>query len=71
MILILGAFLTYLFIEILIVLTKKNKYYAKGTTPNVWDYMVTLALLAFFPWGLLIIHSHMRLLLIDHKILND
>lgn len=62
--------LTYSFFEIVVTLTKKFRYYDKKSQPNLWDYFVILFTLSFYPFGLLMMHSHLRLILRDHRIIE-
>ncbi len=62
--------LTYALFETAITLTKKFKYYDKNTQPNLWDYFVTIFMLSFYPFGLLMMHSHLRLILKVHYIID-
>lgn len=57
--------LTFLFFEIVTILSKKFKYYDKKSKPNLWDYFITMCALCFFPFGILMLHSHLRLILKD------
>jgi hypothetical protein len=57
--------LPFLFFETVSVLTKKFKFYDKKTRPNLWDYFITMFSLSFFPFGILMLHSHLRLILKD------
>jgi hypothetical protein len=63
--------LTYLLFEMVTVLTKKFKFYDKKTKPNLWDYFITMFSLSFFPFGILMLHSHLRLILKEHRMLHD
>jgi len=63
--------LTFLFFETARVLTKKFKFYDKRTKPNLWDYFITMFSLSFFPFGILMLHSHLRLILKDQRMLHD
>ena len=63
--------LTILLFMIVKVLTRKFKFYDKKTKPNLWDYFITMFSLSFFPFGILMLHSHIRLILKDQKILHD
>ncbi len=67
----LAPIMTYSFFEIVITLTKKFKYYDKKSQPNLWDYFVTVFTLSFYPFGLLMMHSHLRLILKKQKIIGD
>jgi hypothetical protein len=62
--------LTYAFFEIVIKLTKKFKYYDKKSKPNLWDYFITVFTLSFYPFGLLMMHSHLRLILKEQMIIE-
>ena len=66
----LGLLSLYCFIHIIGHLTNDFKSLDKGTEPIFWDYIVTMFLISFFPFGLMIMHSHMRLLKKD-KIKED
>lgn len=63
--------LTYLLFEMVTVLTKKFKFYDKKTKPNLWDYFITMFSLSFFPFGILMLHSHLRLILKEHRMIHD
>lgn len=52
----------YCIIYIVVHLTNDFKSLEKGTQPVFWDYVVTLFLINFFPFGMMILHSHMKLL---------
>lgn len=52
----------YCIINIVGHLTNDFKLLDKGTQPAFWDYFVTMLLICFFPFGLMILHSHMKLL---------
>jgi hypothetical protein len=65
-----GAILTISFFHIIIQLTKKFKFYDKKPQPNLLDYFVTLFTLTFYPFGLLMMHSHLQLILKDQKIIE-
>lgn len=52
-------------VHIIIKLTKCFKYHEKQSNPNLWDYFGTLFTLGFGPFGLLIMHSHLQLILKD------
>jgi hypothetical protein len=67
----LAPILTYSFFEIVITLTRKFKYYDKKSQPNLWDYFVTVFTLSFYPFGLLMMHSHLRLILRDYRIIGE
>ena len=67
----LAPILTYSFFEIVITMTKKFKYYDKKSQPNLWDYFVTVFTLSFYPFGLLMMHSHLRLILREQKIIGE
>lgn len=66
---VMSTILTFLFFEIVTVLTKKFKFYDKRAKPNLWDYFNTMFSLSFFPFGFLMLHSHLRLILKDQRIL--
>ena len=53
----------FCYMYIVIKLTNNFKFYDKKETPRIFDYIVTMFLLNLFPFGLLIMHSHLRLLL--------
>ena len=38
--------------------------------PNLWDYFVTLFTLTFYPFGIIMMHSHLQLILKDQRIDN-
>lgn len=63
--------LIFLFFETVTILTKKFKLYDKKTKPNLWDYFITMFLLSFFPFGILMLHSHLRLILKEQRIIHD
>ena len=52
-------------------LTNDFKLLDKGTRPLFIDYLVTMILISFFPFGLMILHSHMRLLKREKKKVNN
>ncbi len=52
----------YCIIHIVVHLTNDFKSLDKGTQPVFWDYVITIFLIFFFPFGLMILHSHMKLL---------
>jgi len=54
-------FLFY-YMYIVIKLTNNFKFYDKKETPRIFDYIITMFLLNFFPFGLLIMNSKLRLL---------
>ena len=56
----LALIFSYCLIRIIIFITIKFKFLDKGTEPKFWDYIVTLFLISFFPFGLMIMHAHMR-----------
>ena len=58
----LGLLSFYCLIHIIGHLTNDFKSLDKGTEPVFWDYIATMFLICFFPFGLIIMHSHMRLL---------
>lgn len=66
-----GAILIYSFFYVIIQMTKKFKYYENKPEPNLWDYFVTIFTLSFYPFGLLMMHSHLRLILKDQKIKKE
>ena len=66
----LGSILTYIIFETVIILTRKFKFYDNETSPNLWDYFVTMFLLCFYPFGLMIMHSNIRRILKENKILE-
>jgi hypothetical protein len=53
----------YCFIQIIIQLTKHFRLYDEKEEPRIIDYIVTMFLLSFFPFGLIIMHAHLRLFL--------
>ena len=58
----LGLLSLYCTIHIVGHLTTDFKKLDKGTEPKLWDYLVTMFLICFFPFGLMIMHAHLRLL---------
>ncbi len=66
-----GAILTFSFFYVVIQVTKKFKFYDNKPEPNLWDYFVTVFTLSFYPFGLLMMHSHLRLILRDQKIIEE
>ena len=67
---IISPIITFAFIHIIIKLTKSFKFYDKNSQPNIWDYFGTLFTLGFGPLGLLMMHSHLRLILKDQYMLK-
>ena len=65
-----SGFLTYAFFEITIILTKKVRFYDGKTQPGIWNYFVTLLTLSIYPFGLLMLHSHLSLILKNQKIIE-
>ena len=63
-------YLIYAFIDVSIVITKKYRYYEDKPHPNLWNYFVTLLTLGFYPFGILMLHSHLQLILRDQKIIE-
>jgi len=63
--------MAYPVFEVVITLTKNFKYYDKKSQPNLWDYFVTAFTLCFYPFGLLMMHSHLRLILKKQKIIEE
>ena len=61
--------LTLAFFQVIIKLTKGFKFYDKNTKPNLWDYFGTFFTLGFGPFGLLMMHSHLRLIMKDQNML--
>lgn len=59
----------YFYMLIIIKLTKNYKFYETKEIPRIFDYFATMFLLSLFPFGLLIMHSHLRLLLKDRNII--
>ncbi len=59
---------SFCYMYIVIKLTNNFKFYDKKETPKIFDYIVTMFLLNLFPFGLLIMHSHLRLLLKERNI---
>jgi hypothetical protein len=53
----------YCFLQIIIQLTKHFRLYDEKEEPRIIDYFVTMFLLSFFPFGLIIMHAHLRLFL--------
>jgi hypothetical protein len=66
-----GAILTLSFFHIVIQLTKKFKFYDNKPQPNLWDYFITLFTLTFYPFGIVMLHSHLQLILKEQKIIKD
>lgn len=60
----------YCLLNIVIKLTDRFKHYDKKGEPIFFDYVVTFFLLCFFPFGLLIMQSHLRLFLKENQIIN-
>ena len=60
----------YCFLHIVIYLTKNYSFYDKRKSPGIFDYFVTMFLLCFLPFGLLIMHSHLRLILKEKYIIE-
>ena len=58
----LGIIFMYCFIRIVGHLTIDFKYLDKGMEPKSWDFLITMFLICFIPFGLMIMHSHMRLI---------
>lgn len=58
------------FIHIIIKLTKSFKFYDKNSRPNMWDYFGIIFTLGFGPFGLLMMHSHLRMIMKDQYILR-
>ncbi|MFB6320866.1 hypothetical protein [Saccharicrinis sp. FJH54] len=46
------------------------KFYDKKEEPKIFDYIITYFLLGAFPFGILIMHAHIRLILKEHGILR-
>ncbi len=55
---------TYLFYKIsdTYILLTKNR------TANIWDYFIMLFYFCFLPFGLIMLHSHVKILMKDHNI---
>ncbi|GET23324.1 hypothetical protein [Prolixibacter denitrificans] len=68
--LIISPILTMAFIHIITKLTKGFKFYDKNSKPNLWDYFGIIFTLGFGPLGLLMMHSHLRLILKDQYMLR-
>lgn len=66
----LASVLTYSLFEIVIILTRKFKYYDKKSKPNLLDYFVTLFSLSFYPFGIIMMHSHLRLIIREQGIID-
>jgi hypothetical protein len=58
-----SVFSIYLISRIIKYLTEEFKYFDKGIKPNLSDYIIMFFQMFFFPFGLIILHSHMRLIL--------
>ncbi len=48
---------------IIVHLTNNFKFFDKKGEPRFWDYFVSMFLLSFFPFGLMIMHDHLRLIM--------
>lgn len=66
----LGITLMFSFFYVARELTKKFKFYENKPDPNLWDYFVTLFTLTFYPFGIIMMHSHLQLILKDQRIGN-
>ena len=66
----LGITLMFSFFYVARELTKKFKFYENKPEPNLWDYFVTLFTLTFYPFGIIMMHSHLQLILKDHNIVE-
>lgn len=58
----------YCYFKIVGVLTIKFNFYDKKPKPTLQNYFVTFFLLQFFPFGILMMHSHLRLILADNSV---
>jgi hypothetical protein len=63
------AFLFFFFV-IVKELTTNFRFYDKKSEPRIIDYFITFFLVCFFPFGLLILHSHLRLFLKEHSLIS-
>jgi len=51
-------------------ITEDYVFHVKGRVPNIFDYFIVLFHLGFYPIGLLMLHSHVRLLMRDENIID-
>lgn len=66
---ILTLIILYCILSVVIKLTRRFKYYDKKEEPKLFDYIVTFFLICFFPFGLLIMQSHLRLFLKENQLI--
>ncbi|MCK9400102.1 MAG: hypothetical protein M0Q51_08945 [Bacteroidales bacterium] len=48
---------------IIVYLTNNFKFFDKKNEPRFWDYFISMFLISFFPFGLMIMHDHLRLIM--------
>ena len=60
----------FFFIQITIKLTKYFRLYDGKDEPRIIDYIITMMLLCCFPFGLIIMHAHLRLFLKEKLIIK-
>ncbi len=61
----LGIVICFLFYDI----SEDYAFHAKNRPPGIFDYLMVLFQMSFFPIGLLILHAHVRLLLKSKKVI--
>jgi hypothetical protein len=66
--LLIGTIMMVSFYYIVKEVTRKFKFYDNKPEPNLLDYFVTLFTLSFYPFGIIMLHSHLQLILRDQQI---
>jgi len=67
---ILGLLGFFVLVYLLYTITEDYIFHAKGRIPGLFDYFIMLFHFGFFPIGLIILHSHVRLMLKDKKLIE-
>lgn len=67
---ILGLLGFFVLVYLLYLITEDYIFHVKGRMPRLFDYFIMLFHFGFFPVGLIILHSHVRLMLKDKNLIE-